>query len=348
MPASTATTTVRRKRASRRARPRSQSVQTVARCIIDLHDAPAGTQNVWALVDVPQGSPGATYSVTLSGAVPMIPLSATTTATIFNNAPFVVTGPGHVAASTNFPIRLAWGGATTDSQSFIVPGNYYGAILIDAAPGSQQGLAGFVPFAFTRNSGGDDVADALHSGALHSLHYSPVSTTLQHVFIDVPVGATSLEVDTSLDIAADTQVSFAVVRADFPPSSASPQVAAAPNTAPAASWVLNSITQSNKTVVPVTPGRWYLVSQYSSSRADASVTAQCATDIRRSDAADTDAGQLLQSATFRTRHLPQPGRRPAGRRLVYISAKTARRPGISRKALRLPAESVPGAPICIA
>jgi hypothetical protein len=166
---------------------------------------------------------------------------------------------------------MAWGGATTDSQSFIVPGNYYGAILIDAAPGSQQGLAGFVPFAFTRNSGGDDVADALHSGALHSLHYSPVSTTLQHVFIDVPVGATSLEVDTSLDIAADTQVSFAVVRADFPQSSASPQVVAAPNTAPVASWVLNAITQNNKTVVPVTPGRWYLVSQYSSSRAGASV-----------------------------------------------------------------------------
>jgi subtilisin family serine protease len=245
-------------------------VGPVARCIIDLHEAPVGTQNVWALVDVPQGSPGATYAVTLSGAVPMIPLSATVTASLFNNVPFVVTGPGHVAASTNFPIRLAWGGATTDSQSLILPGNSYGAILIDAASGSQ-GLAGFVPFSFTRNAGGDDVADALQPGALRMLHYSATQTTLQHVFIDVPAGATSLEVDTSLLIAADAQVSFAAVRADFPPASVSPQVDAAPAATPAASWVLNAITQNKQVVIPVTPGRWYLVSSYASSRADASV-----------------------------------------------------------------------------
>ncbi len=38
------------------------SVQPVARCIIDLHDVSAGTGNVWALVDVLRGGPGATYS----------------------------------------------------------------------------------------------------------------------------------------------------------------------------------------------------------------------------------------------------------------------------------------------
>ncbi len=247
------------------------SVQPVARCIIDLHDAPAGTGNVWALVDVPQGSPGATYSVTLSGAVPMVPLATTTSAAIFNDAPFIVTGPGHVDASSNFPVRMAWGGATVDSQSLITPGNYYGAILIDAAPGAQQGLSGYVPFSFTRSSGGDDVADALQPGVVRVLHYSAVQTTLQHVFIDVPDGATSLEVDTSLLIAGDEQVSFAAVRADFPPGSVSAQIDAAPATTAAATWVLNAVTQSKNVVVPVTAGRWYLVSSYASARADASV-----------------------------------------------------------------------------
>jgi subtilisin family serine protease len=245
------------------------TVQPVARCVVDLHDAPAGTGSVWALVDVPQGSPGASYSVTLSGAVPMIPAGTTSTA-VFNNAPFVMTGPGHVDASSSFPVRMAWGGATVGTQSLIAPGNYYGAILIDAEPGSQQGLAGYVPFSFTRSSGGDDVADALQSGASRVLHYSPPQTSLQHMFIDVPAGATSLEVDTSLLIGGDAQVSFAAVRADFPPASVPAQIAAAPATTPAATWALDAVTQSRKVVIPVTPGRWYLVSSYASSRADAS------------------------------------------------------------------------------
>ena len=241
----------------------SQASHT-ARCIVDLRGAPPGSQNVWALVDVREGS--AANTTTLQAAIP----AANPPGSTFNGDPLVVTGPGHVAAGANFNVRVAWGGATTDSQGLVLPGSYYGAILIDAEPG-LNGQAGFVPFSFTRNTGGDDVADALQPGAVRNLHYSHVQTTLQHVFIDVPVGTTSLEIDTSLVIAADAQVSFAVVRADFPAASAAPQVDAAPDTPPTASWVLNSITQSNKTVVPVTPGRWYVVSQYSSSRADANV-----------------------------------------------------------------------------
>lgn len=246
----------------------SQSSQT-ARCVVDLRNAPEGSKNVWALVDVRQGSAGTTNATTLHAGVPAIPNPSPPGST-YNGDPLVVTGPGHVAAEANFQVRLAWGGATTASQSFIAPGSYYGAILIDAAPG-LNGQAGFVPFSFTRSEGGDDVADALEPGAVRNLHYSHVQTTLQHVFMDVPPGATSLEIDTSMVGAAVTPVSFAVVRADFPPASAAPQVDAAPATTPAASWVLNSVAQSNKTAVQVTPGRWYIVSQYVSSRADTDV-----------------------------------------------------------------------------
>jgi len=250
-------------------------VQTVARCIIDLHDAPAGTQNVWALVDVPQGSPGTTYSVTLSGAVPMIPLSASTTAAIFNNAPFVVTGPGHVAASTNFPIRMAWGGATTDSQSLIAPGNYYGAILIDAAAGAQ-GLAGFVPFSFTRNTGGDDVANAIEPGALRTFVIEP-NETLDHLFIDVPANATSLQLITGEAAGAPANnLNFYVVSEPFPASSSSPQVPAAPTPPPGTMpWTIGGSTTEKNVTLPVGAGRWYLVATNSgNSEATFSVSAQ--------------------------------------------------------------------------
>ncbi len=82
------------------------------------------------------------------------------------------------------PHGLGWCGTVVLAKSDHTPGNYYGAILFDAAPGAQQGLSGYVPFSFTRSSGGDDVADALQPDVVRVLHYSAVQTTLQHVFID--------------------------------------------------------------------------------------------------------------------------------------------------------------------
>jgi subtilisin family serine protease len=236
------------------------SAQPVARCIVDLRGAPAGTQNVWALVDVPQGSPGATYNVTLSGAVPMIPASVTTTAAIFNNAPFVVTGPGHVAETTNFPIRLAWGGATTESQSQIASGTYYGAALIDALAGSQQGQIGFVPFAFVRAAGGNDVANAIEPGALRTFVIEP-GETLNHLFIDVPANATSLQVITGESAGAPANnLTFYVVSDPFPAASSSPLVPAAPPPPPGTMpWSIGGSTSEKTESFSAGPGRWYLV-----------------------------------------------------------------------------------------
>ena len=244
-------------------------VAPVARCVVDLRNA--GAVNVWALVEVPSGNANATYNVTLSSGIPalnvLVPQGAVA-------QQLHVVGPGHVPADANFPLRLFWGPASaSDSYYPLSTGTYYGAILIDAAPGvapNVSGSAGIVPLSITR-SGGNDVADVLFPGVLHPLVFSSSGPeTLQHEFIDVPAGVTTLEIDSNRTSGGDA-VSFAAVRTDFPPSSISPQIAAAPAGPSAAAWTLDSITQSRQTVIPATPGRWYIVAAYGNTKG-ASVT----------------------------------------------------------------------------
>ena len=238
-------------------------VAPVARCVVDLRNA--GAVNVWALVEVPEGNANATYSVTLSSGIPSLNI-------LVPQGPVAqqlhVVGPGHVPAQANFPLRLFWGPASAvDANPPLSTGAYYGAILIDAVPGvppNITGSAGLVPLSITRNAGGNDVADVLFQGNLRTLAFWGPET-LQHMFVDVPAGATTLEIDSNRLYAAGA-VSFAVVRTDFPPSSISPQVAAAPAGPYAAGWALDSITQSRQTVIPATPGRWYVVAQYGNTK----------------------------------------------------------------------------------
>jgi len=236
----------------------------VARCVVDLRGA--GAVNVWALVDIPTGGAGATYDVTLSSGIPTV--NVLVPQGIVGRQLHVV-GPGSVPALANFPLRLFWGQASDSEADLpIAPGNYYGAVMVDGVGGqapSALGQAAVVPLSFKRNAGGDDVADALSSGAIRQLDYAGGGETLKHVFIDVPEGATTLAVDTSLVTTAQSAVSFSIVRADFPAAAASAQVAAAPGGAPAAQWTLDAVTHSKHVVVPVTPGRWYIPSSYSNS-----------------------------------------------------------------------------------
>jgi len=238
-------------------------VTPVARCVVDLRNA--GAVNVWVLVEVPSGNANTTYTVSLSSGIPAINILVPQGAVAQQ---LHVVGPGHVPAETNFPLRLFWGqSSATEPSDSLGWGTYYGAVMIDAVPGvapNALGESGLVPLSITRDPGGDDVADVLFPGLTRNVSlFGP--QTLQHMFIDVPQGVATLEVDTDL-VSSLAPLSFSLIRTDFPPSSASSQVAAAPAGPLAAGWSLDSFNHSRQISVPASPGRWYVVSQYNATK----------------------------------------------------------------------------------
>ncbi|MBS0556004.1 MAG: S8 family serine peptidase [Proteobacteria bacterium] len=232
-----------------------------ARCIVDLRDQPASAQ-VWALVDIPSGNSATTYSVTLSSGLPY------TAPGIINQGGVIhsgITGPGHVAAGANFPLRMTLGSLT----NWLEPRRYYGAIMIDAAPvsGSMAGHAGVLPFALTRTSGGNDVVDPLVLGTDASRQYEiAVGESLRHSFIDIPdtrqiVIQTGPPSASNLSAPPAANVSFYLARSDIPPSASSAQIAAAPPAnAAIKQWSIGGGGPAQAIITQtVGPGRWYIV-----------------------------------------------------------------------------------------
>ncbi|MGA9334523.1 MAG: S8 family serine peptidase [Rudaea sp.] len=228
-----------------------------ARCVVDLRDAPADASNAWALVDIPGNSTGFSFSVTLNAAVPVVGMPLNSTSDNSAGA-LVASGPGHVAESAQFPVRLSWGPVLNGSNRAIAPGKYYGAVLIDAEPG-LNGQTAFVPFSFVRAPGGNDVTDALEPESTRNFAIE-AGESLRHQFIDVS-GAGTLLVSTSYSGPAQASgLDFYVQRADFPAASRSAQIAAAPSAGDgAAHWTLGGTTTSRSVTVPVSAGRWYIV-----------------------------------------------------------------------------------------
>ena len=229
-----------------------------ARCVVDLSGA--GQVNVWALVDVPSGTAGVNYSVTLGSGIPSVNTRAPSGLVAQQ---LHVAGPGHVDAGAAFPLRVFWGpDGADDATPLLGQGTYYGGIMIDGTRGldaASLGQSGVVPLSLTRGAG-DDIADALHSGVERTLYYA-AGESLRHTFIDAPPGTAAILVDSRL-ASGSGPLSFSLVRADFPQSSASPQIAAAPVSGGALSWTLNAVaTEQNLTLSIVSPGRWYIASQ---------------------------------------------------------------------------------------
>ncbi|HXD83264.1 MAG TPA: S8 family serine peptidase [Rudaea sp.] len=241
-----------------------------ARCVIDLRNA--GPVNVWALVDIPQNNSPGTYSVTLNSGIPAVSYLVPGGV----RGDFGVVGPGHVNAQSAFALRLFWG-SPGGMAALASNTRYYGAVLIDPLNGGSFGAlgqAGFMPFALTRAPGGGDVADALEPNATRTLSLAP-GETLAHQFIDV-AGQATLLVDTSYASGSSNRgaVNFRLTRADFPASSASPQIAAAPAaTSGDAQWSLGGAVTTKSATVPVNAGRWYLVAANAgASSADVALT----------------------------------------------------------------------------
>ena len=235
-----------------------------ARCVVDLRDA--GPVNVWALVDVASGDAAATYAVSINSGIPVVNYIAPMGVPAQQ---LHVVGPGHVAAGANFPLRLFWGPAQAgDATPALGTGTYYAAVMIDGtgdiAP-DALGLSGLVPLSLTANAGADDVIDALAPAAARGISvHGP--ELLQHRFIDVPPGVTTVEFDTSLTSGTEGALVFDAVRAEFPQASASADVASAPPVQASAEWTLDSITSSRNVPIPAASGRWYIATKYNNSK----------------------------------------------------------------------------------
>jgi subtilisin family serine protease len=232
-----------------------------ARCVVDLRGV--APTSVWFLVEVPQGGSGATYQVHTTSAQVVSSYVLGVDSSQFQT--FFAVGPGHTAQNQSFPLRLYW---TDPSQSAspITPGRYYSVVDIGAS--SNGGSAGIVPVGITRVAGNDDAIAPFASGEVRS-RVIEGGETLSHQFIDVS-GSGTLTVQSSL-LAGQGSVDFYAVRADFPASSASPSIAAAPSAdASSMRWTIGTAgfeLPNVSTSIPVTAGRWYIVASGRDGRA---------------------------------------------------------------------------------
>lgn len=228
--------------------------QSTARCVVDLSTVPQGTTNAWVLIDIPVGGSGTTYNVKLQTGIPMVKAPSPSYVSDSSGGVLTATGPGHVATSGDFPLRLSWG--NSNAQNALSPARYYGAILIDGEPGFD-GQGAFLPFALTRAAGHDDVTDPLEPNATRARTLE-ADESLQHMFIDLPQNATGFDVTTT---DAGSSVNFYVARTPFPAPSSSPQVSAAPaSSAALKQWSMGGSSNAIVTTISSTgAGRYYIV-----------------------------------------------------------------------------------------
>ncbi len=227
------------------------------RCVVDLRGVPSG--NVWFLVEHPTtGGDTDTYSVDTTSAVV---LAGTNDETETLTQTFFAVGPGHTSDNQTFPLRLFWSEGPSGTPS-LLPGRHYGAVQIVVS--SSGGDGGLLPVGLTRVPGNDDVIHAL-GPADHRVIEN--GETLSHQFIDVS-GTGTLQIVTSLIAPLSGSVSLYAMRADFPPSSSSPNVSAAPAAdSTATRWAVAPTNDQSSITFPVTPGRWYIVASASGGEA---------------------------------------------------------------------------------
>jgi hypothetical protein len=112
--------------------------------------------------------------------------------------------------------------------------------------------------------------------------------TLSHQFIDV-TGAGNLEIDSGIDSGTGS-VAYYAARVDFPASSASAAVSAAPAADSSSIRWSTTPTAPSTVNIPVTPGRWYIVATASGGRA---VTRMQTTFTATSNTAPTAPGSYF-------------------------------------------------------
>ncbi len=220
---------------------------TPARCIVDARPYQQSGTRFWALVQVSGGTTIASYSVVLNSG--QITIANPPRASV-PDAVLTATGPGHVAAQAEFPVRLAWGSAVLSTNQ-----RYYGAALVDNRPGVTGQIA-IVPFALTKFQSNSDPAYALESdGRAVNFRLLP-GAVLTHTFIDVPFNVSRLVVRASnaqnLDLYA-ARSAFAAASVDSAIDPAPPRSAAQAVALHGGNGTI-TLTPDNG----LTSGRWYI------------------------------------------------------------------------------------------
>ena len=164
------------------------------------------------------------------------------------NGSLAVTGPGQTARAASFPLRLVWDvPQLSDAQSRV------GYVNVLSAAGTAVGS---FPVRIDR-AGRTEPGIALSSGVERSLRM-PAGATADRVYIDVPPGATSLNVSAR----ASDGVELYLARIAQPASTAAaPTIAAAPARSAATAVAGTAAAQQQLTVsgAALQAGRWYVV-----------------------------------------------------------------------------------------
>jgi len=226
-----------------------------ARCLVDLRDVTA--KSVWVIAQVSQGNPDTTYNVQVLVAQPTVrtPINSSTGPT--------ATGPGHLPAGAVFPLRLAQ--TDMSAYGFLLPGKYYGLVLIDGDTSGVLGRSGLVYFTVTRARGGNDVAYPMRRYGYRTFYPRP-GESVHRTFFDVPPGASGLHLYTGAS-PYPGQVNFSVVCAEFPAQSSSADIQLPLPTAESrTSWTLpqGSLTYDERTLS--VEGQRCFVNVYNDSR----------------------------------------------------------------------------------
>jgi len=213
--------------------------ESASRCVLEVEHPGSGSRAYWSMIWNRSGSGTFTKRMSVLPLVPADPATA--------GGRLVVTGPGTLAAGQGGTLQLAW------SDPLWAEGTpRRGAVLLFAAPGGEGPMAA-IPWTLTR-SDPQPVPRPLASGLPTALRLVP-GAAHERLFIDVPPGATRLEV--VQDGPAATSLHLAH-RPPLEPAAAVPTIEPAPPRSAAV--VADTSGNPRKTLVVNHPaaGRWYL------------------------------------------------------------------------------------------
>lgn len=253
-----------------------------ARCILDQAALQSPLQAYWVMAAAPSGELGITYTAFVSAGLPYIavPKNPETPPGSLSQGQTVVTGPGHVAGSDPFALRMTWRFGAPDRS-------YYGAVLLGSGGRRDliDGASAILPFALnqtitTANASFpifiDPVVGTIQGGSDRPLGaYFPLQAheMQTRLFFDLPPSDTPydpIRIDTyGFGFGTLASADFYAARTDFPSSSSNVLVDAAPSAANAAvAWKLGD---PSPVIAHPSSGRWYIVATNTGSLANFSI-----------------------------------------------------------------------------
>jgi len=241
------------------------SASSPGRCILGPGSGTGGNHEYWVMAVAPN-TPGASFAAKLSAGMAEVTGQNIPGADTTSGGMTTVSGPASVAAGAAFQLQM------TQLVSLQPLVRYYGSVLMGSG---YMNTFAVLPFALEQADASPIMIDAANGPIKLSTFatQTPIFTLFpgeshRRLFFDLPASASnydSIVVDGRIVTGAGStptpNLELALVRSDFPSSSESAVVDAAPGEAtPAIRW---SVTTNDQDVTAVLPhpqsGRWYIV-----------------------------------------------------------------------------------------